>query len=77
MHWNKVWNDAKSFKQHKHSMQRSLKYEASKGDYKGDMQYMAHMHEPIMDRVQIGLNMDQSMLRWRLKGLGMQAYTLS
>ena len=55
----------------------SLKHEASKEDYKGGMQYMAQMHEPIMDRAQIGLKKDQNMLRWGLKGLGMHAYKLS
>ena len=41
MHWNEVRNDAKSFKQHKYGMQGALKHEASKEDYKKDMQYMA------------------------------------
>ena len=50
---------------------------ANKEDYKEGMQYMAPMHELSMDRAQVGLNMDQNMLRWRLKDLGMQAYKLS
>ena len=58
-------------------MQRSLKYEASKEDYKGGMQYMAQMHELSMARVQLGLNKDHNMLRWRLKGLRMHACKLS
>ena len=41
------------------------------------MQYMAQMHEPIMDRAQVGQNKDWNMLRWRFKDLGMQAYKLS
>ena len=49
---------------------------ANKEDYSRDMQYMAQMHEPTMDRAEIGQNMDQNMLRWRLKDLGMQAYKL-
>ena len=36
---------------------------ANKEDYKGGIQYMANMHEPMMDRVEIGLNKDQNMLR--------------
>lgn len=49
---------------------------ASKEDYNGGMQYMANMHEPTMDRAEIGQNNDQNMLTWRLKDLGMQAYKL-
>ena len=58
-------------------MLESLKHKATKEDYKGGMQYMVQRHEPIMDRVQIGLNKDQNMLRLRHKCLGMHTYTLS
>ena len=37
---------------------------------------MAQMHEPTMDRAQIGQDKDQYMLRWELKGLGKHAYAL-
>ena len=49
---------------------------ANKEDYKGDMQYMANMHEPNMDRAEIGQNKDLNMLRWGLKGQGKMAYML-
>ena len=49
---------------------------ANKEEYKRGMQYMANMHEPNMDRAEIGQDKDQNILRWRLKGQGMQAYTL-
>lgn len=76
MHWNWVRNDAKSFHQHKYGMVGALKHEAIKEDYTWGMQYMANMYELSMDRVEMGLNKDQNVLRWVPKDLGMQAYTL-
>ena len=58
-------------------MQEFLRHEASKEDYKGDLQYMANMYEPIMDSALVGQNKNLNMLRWGLKDLGMQAYKLS
>ena len=49
---------------------------ANKEDYKWGIQYKAQMHEPIMDRAEIGQNNDQNMLRWRLKDLGKMTYML-
>ena len=57
-------------------MQESLRHKATKEDYSRDMQYMAQMHEPSMDRAWLGQNKDLNMLRWGLKYLGMQAYKL-
>ena len=76
MHWNQVWNDAKSSKQHKYSMLEGLRHKASEGHYTRGIQYMAQMTKPAMDRAQLGQNKDQNMLKWELRGLGMHAYKL-
>ena len=36
---------------------------ANKENYRGGMQYMAQMHEPNMDRAEIGQDNDQNMQR--------------
>ena len=45
-------------------MVQGPKHKASKGHYTRDMQYIAQMSKPAMDRAQLGQNKDQNMLKW-------------